>query len=268
MKPPFPTVLALDFDGVLCDGLKEYFLTAWQAYCQIWRPASTTPPEGLADAFYRLRPVIETGWEMPVLLWALLHGVAEDAIVLDWVTLAKQIVLDEQRDAKQLITAVDGVRDRWIATDLNGWLAEHRFYPGVIERLKAALASDTQVAIISTKEGRFIQQLLQEQGVDLTDVQIYGKEVKRPKYEILRDLIQIFGPAAGFWFVEDRLNTLYTVMNQLDLMEVQLFLADWGYNLPAERHAAAQQERIHLISLAQFAADFSAWYASEHLPSK
>jgi 3-deoxy-D-manno-octulosonate 8-phosphate phosphatase KdsC-like HAD superfamily phosphatase len=27
-----PQTLALDFDGVLCDGLLEYFETAWRAY--------------------------------------------------------------------------------------------------------------------------------------------------------------------------------------------------------------------------------------------
>ncbi|MCY7286501.1 MAG: HAD family hydrolase, partial [Cyanobacteria bacterium CAN_BIN43] len=31
-----PTLLALDFDGVLCNGLMEYFQTAWRVYCQIW----------------------------------------------------------------------------------------------------------------------------------------------------------------------------------------------------------------------------------------
>ena len=56
-----PNILALDFDGVLCNGLEEYFLTAWRTYCQVWEPASQEPTEDLALVFYRLRPVIETG---------------------------------------------------------------------------------------------------------------------------------------------------------------------------------------------------------------
>ena len=32
-----PTVLALDFDGVLCNGLSEYFQTAWRTYSQFWQ---------------------------------------------------------------------------------------------------------------------------------------------------------------------------------------------------------------------------------------
>ena len=69
-----PEVLALDFDGVLCDGLVEYFQTAWQTYTQVWAVDETPPPPGMAGAFYRLRPVIETGWEMPVLIRAMVEG--------------------------------------------------------------------------------------------------------------------------------------------------------------------------------------------------
>ncbi|NET61482.1 MAG: HAD family hydrolase, partial [Symploca sp. SIO2E6] len=65
-------IIALDFDGVLCDGLLEYFQASWYTYCQVWNPDSQKPPEDLAQKFYPLRPVIETGWEMPVLVRALI----------------------------------------------------------------------------------------------------------------------------------------------------------------------------------------------------
>ena len=29
-------LIAFDFDGVICDGLLEYFQTAWQAYCEVF----------------------------------------------------------------------------------------------------------------------------------------------------------------------------------------------------------------------------------------
>jgi len=72
----YSQILALDFDGVICDGLIEYFQTAWRTYCQIWKPSLPTPPAGAAS-FYQLRPVIETGWEMPVLIRALVLGITE-----------------------------------------------------------------------------------------------------------------------------------------------------------------------------------------------
>ena len=67
-----PTLIALDFDGVLCNGLIEYFQTAWRTYSQIWQLSDEVQSNDLVEKFYRLRPVIEIGWEMPVLIRALI----------------------------------------------------------------------------------------------------------------------------------------------------------------------------------------------------
>lgn len=254
----FPTVLALDFDGVVCNGLKEYFKTAWRAYCNLWQADDRTPTNGLAESFYRLRPVVETGWEMPLVLRAILQGISEEEILQDWPAISSHLIAEENLQPAGLMTEVDGLRDEWIATDLESWLVEHQFYPGVCDRIKQILETETQIAIISTKEGRFIQQLLEQQDIDLTDVQIFGKEVKRPKADILQELMQIFGPNAPFWFVEDRLKTLQTVEKR-GWETITLFLADWGYNTATERELAANDPYIHLLSLEQFANDFPIW---------
>jgi phosphoglycolate phosphatase-like HAD superfamily hydrolase len=255
-----PTILALDFDGVVCDGLIEYFEVAWRTYCQIWSPANDTPPDDLALRFYRLRPVIETGWEMPVLIKALIEGFSDDQILQSWTTITPQILAADNLEAKAVSTKLDHLRDEWIQTDLNGWLSLHRFYPGVIERLKITLESEVQLYIVTTKEGRFVKQLLQQEGVNLPPENIFGKEVKRPKYETLRELIEKANiQNVSLWFVEDRLKTLQLVQQQSDLNHVQLFLADWGYNTQPEREAGKNDPRIQLISLSHFAHDFSTW---------
>ena len=256
--PDFPTVLALDFDGVLCDGLKEYFQTSWQAYSKLWSVENPTPPPGLAETFYRLRPVILTGWEMPVLLYAIVTGIPETEIEQNWATIAPQLIQQANLQPTQLAAEVDGIRDRWIAEDLLGWLAEHQFYPGVIDRLQGLATSPTTALIISTKEKRFIQQLLQQQGVDCTTLKIFGKETKRPKSEILQELLAA-DPQSTFWFVEDRLDTLTELRQIPALNPVQLFLADWGYNTQAERQSIASSSPVTLITLKQFSQDFSAW---------
>lgn len=270
MSVNHPTILALDFDGVICDGLKEYFQAAWLAYCQIWRSSDPTPPQDLAAQFYRLRPVVETGWEMPVLIRALMMGAQEAEILQNWAAISAATIEDsaarstneEKLNALQVSGIVDGIRDQWIASDLTGWLAEHRFYPGVIERLRVLLASPTRCFIISTKEGRFIQQLLQQQGIQLSDRQVYGKEAKRPKSQILTELKTEFGDSSLIWFVEDRLKTLQAVAKQPGLEQVTLFLADWGYNTERDRQWVQESDNVHLLSLAQFSQDFSAWRPS------
>ncbi|AFY42515.1 hypothetical protein Nos7107_1884 [Nostoc sp. PCC 7107] len=255
-----PTILALDFDGVICDGLIEYFEVAWRTYCKLWSPANDTPPDDLALRFYRLRPVIETGWEMPVLIKALLEGMSDEQILQEWTTITPQILLKNNLLAREIGAKLDHIRDEWIATDLQGWLNLHRFYPGVIEKIKLTVASDVQLFIVTTKEGRFVQQLLQQEGVNLPATAIFGKEVKRPKYEILRELIQTANQQpVSLWFVEDRIKTLQLVQQQADLEDVKLFLADWGYNTQPERKAAQDDQRIELLSLSQFAKAFADW---------
>jgi phosphoglycolate phosphatase-like HAD superfamily hydrolase len=253
-----PNLLALDFDGVLCDGLLEYFQTAWKAYCEVFQPDTLTPPIGLAERFYPLRPVVETGWEMPLVLYGLLSGVAEGAVLDHWPTLVPQLLAQAGVESAPLGAAVDGVRDRWMAADLEGWLGLHRFYPGVLPRLQHAQAEGVELVIISTKEGRFIQQLLAQQGLTLAADHILGKEVKQPKYETLRQL-QASHPQAHIWFVEDRIKALQSVQSQPDLASVQLFLADWGYNTATDRSAAQADDRLQLLSLTQLAQPFDQW---------
>ncbi|MEH2236734.1 HAD family hydrolase [Nostoc sp.] len=261
MTASSPTILALDFDGVICDGLIEYFEVAWRTYCEIWSPANDTPPDDLALRFYRLRPVIETGWEMPVLIKALVDGIPDEKILHEWVSIAPQLLLNDKLQAKEIGVKLDKQRDEWITTDLDGWLSLHRFYPGVVEKIKLTLDRGVKLYIVTTKEGRFVQQLLQQEGVNIPAAAIFGKEVKRPKFEILQELIQAADQKpVSLWFVEDRLKTLQLVQQQADLENVKLFLADWGYNTQAERETAQKDWRIQLLSLSQFAKDFSAWH--------
>ena len=251
-----PDILALDFDGVICNGLVEYFASTKRAYEQIWTEEKID--DNLAPSFYRLRPVIETGWEMPILLRALVTGVTEADILHDWQAIARQITESEGLEKQAVAQKLDGVRDNWITNDLEGWLGLHRFYPGVIERLKQ-IVNTVRLYIVTTKEGRFVQKLLQQQGIDLPVANIIGKESKRPKYETLRILRDKHSPSQPtIFFVEDRLKALQQVARQRDL-KVRLFLADWGYNLESDRHIASQDRQIQLLSLEQFKQDFTNW---------
>ncbi len=253
-----PQTLALDFDGVLCDGLLEYFQTSWRAYRQTWPTSTATPPHRLGDTFYRLRPVVASGWEMPVLLRAIIKGFSEADILHQWQTVRNRIVADEDLNPKILGGQVDTIRDHWIADDLAEWLSLHRFYPGVSQQLQHWLSIDLSLLIITTKESRFVQKLLAQEGLTLPSDRIFGKDRQLPKAETLRNLQNQQSPKP-IWFVEDLLSTLETVKSQPDLRQIDLFLADWGYNTTRDRQLAAKDERIKLLSLQQFSQNFLDW---------
>ena len=252
-----PNALAFDFDGILCNGLKEYFQTAWRVYRQTWPETPPNPPEAIAEAFYRLRPVVEVGWEMPMVIRAVMKGIPETEVVQRWSTLKHELVQADGVSVEAIGQGVDTVRDRWIESDLDGWLGLHEFYPGVLARLKTLVDQDFPFVIITTKESRFVRQLLRQAGIELQPDQLFGKDCKQPKFATLRSLKQTL--PTPIWFIEDRIATLRRVEAEADLTDIGLFLGDWGYNLPSERTEAHQDSRLQLLSLAQFTQDCSEW---------
>ena len=64
-----PKLLALDFDGVICDGMAEYFESSLRAHHACFdRTPGPGQREELFARFAALRPAVETGWEMLVLI--------------------------------------------------------------------------------------------------------------------------------------------------------------------------------------------------------
>jgi phosphoglycolate phosphatase-like HAD superfamily hydrolase len=258
-----PTILALDFDGVLCDGMREYFETSRRTYQRLW-PDEPEPGEDLFPAFQGLRPVIMTGWEMPLLLRALVQGRPISAMLQDWETVRDELMhMGTLRD-KELATALthtlDEVRRECIAATPADWLTQNTTYCP-LDDVRRLLAEPASTALVTTKEGEFARQLLDHWGVQMAAIQ--GKEAGTHKCDNLRSLIADYTAAHGqrptLWFVEDRLETLQHVTTHADLDDVGLFLASWGYNTPETRAKAQDNGRIRLLELEQFRQGFSAW---------
>ncbi|CCH66612.1 hypothetical protein RINTHH_4570 [Richelia intracellularis HH01] len=109
--------LALDFDGVICDGLIEYFAVAWQTYCQVWQSGNqnlTNPPAGILEKFYNLRVVIETGWEMPILIKALVEKIKDDDIYQNWKDIVIYLIEKDSLSPHEIGIKLDIARDERI----------------------------------------------------------------------------------------------------------------------------------------------------------
>jgi phosphoglycolate phosphatase-like HAD superfamily hydrolase len=263
-----PTLLALDFDGVVCDGRPEYFETAWRAYVEAWPPPALTPgrPDKVAAQFSTLRPLIESGWEMPLLLHALLAGVGEASLANRhvWLTTAKGLMADAGVSAETLGRALNRIRDEWFARDPDGWLSHHGFYPGMVARLMSLADGGPRVVIVTTKAERFVRALMAAQNPRLAAIAVIGREpgAPVPKPVTLRRLADKYGVGAdgtGLWFVEDMLETLEATATRPELAGARLFLADWGYNTAEDRARAGAAGRVRRLSLDCFAGPLEAW---------
>ena len=258
-----PDILALDFDGVLCEGMAEYFETSRRTYRAVW-PDDPPPGDETLVQFRVLRPVILSGWEMPVLLKAIVQARPVAAMTRDWISVRDDLVRSDRRHGDGLVATLtrtlDDVRREWIGADPKGWIARNVPYCDLAE-VRRLVAEPERAVLVTTKEGEFARRILHSWDVVLADIQ--GKEAGTHKCENLRALIGAFVSAHGrrprLWFVEDRLETLEHVTTHADLADVGLFLAAWGYNTPEARAAAVASGRIRLLELEQFRRGLAAW---------
>jgi len=263
-----PDVLALDFDGVLCDGRPEYFEASARTYAHFWSPSTLRVP-GLRERFAALRPVIMSGWEMPTLLRALVLGASDRKVLAAWPAVRDATLGATAGERARLIERIrevmDAVRRDWIWLDRDGWLDANRPY-APLDRVRAVVNAVPHSAVVTTKEGEFARLILARWKVEVADVQ--GKETGEHKCENLLGLMDRHaagGAPPRVWFVEDRLETLEHVVrcsaNEPRLRDVGLFLAAWGYTTPRARTIARRHPRIRLLTLARFL-DPATWDAS------
>ncbi len=246
-------ILAIDFDGVICDGLAEYFETTKKTYQQIWKTNNQINLEDFRNQFYHLRPVIETGWEMPILLRALILQTPEKNILENWSQIVENIIKSDNLERKEIAVKLDTVRDNWIKTDLNNWLKLHRFYPNISQGIQKIINQNIKIYIVSTKEGRFIEKILKQENITLPKNQIIGKESQRSKQETLKIILQENREKPeNMSFIEDRIEPLLKVHQESELQGVKLYLASWGYNTEKTRKKAQEIGYINLLNLDNF----------------
>ena len=189
-----PELLVLDFDGVVCDGMDEFFESAARAWESLKVYELPAPRRSELQArFARLRPVVESGWEM-----ALLPGIlattdaAQDLELHDnacWTTVRDAHISRYGLGQDALARALDTARDAWCREDHDGWQRCHRFYPGISDWLKRLLARGQLVYVLSTKDKRFLDDLLAWQAIPLSPDQIIGKATpRRAKWEVIQAL--------------------------------------------------------------------------------
>ncbi len=242
-------VIALDFDGVLCDSVRETFATAVHTYSEAmpnsrlvdrirarlghwpWsESAIATDPD-----FLRFESLVPLG------------NRAEDfGVALLAMDLEMEVADQEGYDA-----FYDSLESSWIqsfhgrfyesraalrAQAPEAWLGLHSDYPR-FSRLLRDIAGSVQLAIATAKDSRSLALLLEQFGVDdlfATELR-FDKETGVQKTEHLTQLAGRLG--LGFediTFVDDKVNHLKRVAP----LGVRPVLAGWGHNTDREQRAA------------------------------
>ncbi len=247
-------LIVFDFDGVLVDGMEEYWWAARSAVLRLAPDAAWLQdlPETAPEGFRLLRPLIHKGWEM-VLAAAELgrRDLDLQGSLRDYAGALTQALARWSWTPEQLQQTLEQVRSEAIAADLPRWLARHRFYPGVPERLRRLTQEGADWSVLTTKGGAFAAAILAAEGLE--PLWLKGHE-QGSKPEVL---MRLGDPGRPIWFVEDRLPTLMAVRATPALASVRCFLASWGYLGPEDR--LGLPEAIRLLEPEPFAAPLARW---------
>ena len=226
-------LLALDFDGVICDSAREAFVVALETF------AETFPEHALPGACVALyAPFLEL---MPLGNRAEDYAVALAAIATGQ-PLPDQAAYDafHARLPRERLRAFHErfyrVRAAWAERDPVGWLAELRPYPDLCALLRRR-AGEVRLAIATAKDRTSVRRLLAAYGIaDLfPDDFVLDKEAGERK----RTHVELLAARAGcspaeVTFVDDKVNHLEDVA----ALGARCVLAAWGYNGARERRLA------------------------------
>ncbi len=241
-------ILALDFDGVICDSAAEMAAAAWLGAVELW-PGDFygTVPEERIQAFREGRPAIEIGYESILLHRLIALGHSRSYILSNFKALQVEVMEREGLEERALVSLFGRVRDEWVQRDMESWLKLHKFYPQVVDALNER--GVTPLYIITTKQKRFALTLVKRATIKINDSSVFGLE-NGNKGKVLTELAGRH-PGATFHFVEDRLKTLKAV-KALPGVEARLYFAVWGYNTIEEKREAAGAQGITMLELADF----------------
>jgi len=238
-------VLALDFDGVICDSAREAFEVALRSYAEL-RPGSALGERersALYDAFLELMPLGNRAEDYGTVLAALDEGCE----------LPDQEAYDRFRAAqdpawlKRYHGQFYEVRSALASGDPEGWRALMRPYEAFLDVLRRRAGAVTY-AIATSKDRASVDALLDTYGVaELFPPQlIFDKETGEKKaahLERLHERLRVAYPEMTF--VDDKVNHLDSVAG----LGARCALAAWGYNGPREHELA--RERGYLVCTLQ-----------------
>lgn len=256
-------LLALDFDGVICDSAAETFLVGLRTYLalqpesrfcecrELLVPETPAPQRIRSDEIYRafveLMPLGNRAEDFGVVFAALDTGAALPdqasydsfcaGLAVDWL----------DRFHERFYRERTALAER----DPEGWHALMGPYPELLALLRRR-SGDAQLAIATAKDRRSVRSLLARYGAaDLfLDERVLDKEAGVSKREHLAALSARSGFAfPEITFVDDKLNHLQVAAG----LGVRCALATWGYN--SVREAATARERGFLVCTLQ---DFDA----------
>ena len=251
-------LLIFDFDGVIIDGLSEYWDSSRKACLNLLGEKShPNLPNNIPKAFEYLRPWVKQGWEMVLIAAELTRYnsllLPENYKIFseNYTQRCKEALEIWQWNPSQLQRELDNIRKAEINNNVQSWLKNHKSFPGVPNRINRLSEEGLELVILTTKSSEFTTKLLNL--LEINVKLIFGHE-SGSKSDVL---IELSKSRTIKGFIEDRRATLEKIINHPQLSSIPCFLASWGYLKPNDLKNLPNG--IHLLDLKTFSSPLANW---------
>ncbi len=254
-KPPGSNrrILALDFDGVICDSAGECLLSAYATYVRGTSSASLHDLESLVKhwrtPFYRMRPFTRDGKDYLITAYFIDKELSiESQADFDRESqrklpdVCKALAVTNSIELEELF---QNTRRRIRAWDKVVWYRLNPLYPEMLKGLRN-VRDLSSILITTSKLTDTVIKILAHHGVSLPQSQIYGSDKVAKGVGKNSHLEKVFHMTRAapdqIHFLDDQVSHLKAAQP----LGVQCHLATWGYTT-AQQQDEARQLKVTLL---------------------
>jgi len=228
-----PKLILFDFDGVIVDGIDEYWFSSKLA-CEKYLLNNSKNLDlnrymEVPKIFAEIRPWVKYGWEMVLIT----HEILKTDEPLDNLTMNSFLENYEENCSKLLLKyswnsiklqkCLDNSRALQIKNNLKKWISLHQPFNEVVSFIRELNDKGYKIGVISTKGKTFTSKILSS--FNIYPELIFGYE-SGAKVDILSKLSLSYDIKG---FIEDRRNTLSNILQNNQTKFINCYLAEWGY---------------------------------------
>ena len=226
-------LILFDFDGVIVNGIEEYWLSSKIA-CEKYLLNNSKNLDidryiEVPKIFVEIRPWVKYGWEMVLITHEILkkykplNNLTKNSFLENYEENCSKLLFEYSWNSNELQQCLDDARLFQISNDLKKWISLHRPFNEVVSFIKYAKDKGYKIGVISTKGETFTSKILSN--LDIFPELIFGYE-SGSKVDIISNLSLNYNIKG---FVEDRRKTLSNILENNQTKFINCYLAEWGY---------------------------------------
>lgn len=231
------TIVFLDFDGVLCDSIKEAYLLSRYAY---YGADVHDAIDSLFERFKKHRYLVTNSWQY-FLLIEILNNFSEDEVVYS--KFKKSIIKKNIQEYQDLNLKFIFKRNELINNDLDFWNTLET-PTSFLLKLKNEIQKNNNYAILSTKTKNAIKAKFNYWNINFNENRILGKEDIKDfsKGQFIRNYLSFNGFKDAI-LVDDSIDNINSCKN----LNIKALLTNWGYVSPFAK-GISEDEVIKILT--------------------